>query len=75
MKISFNSPMPGKISEVCVREGDQVKKGQTLVVLESMKMLNELLAEKDGTIVSINTKAGDFTPTRGLLLEIEDGKY
>lgn len=66
--------MPGKISEVCVKEGDQIKKGQTLVVLESMKMLNELLSEKDGTVVLVNTKAGDFTPTRGLLLEIETDK-
>lgn len=63
--------MPGKISEVCVNVGDKVKRGQTLVILESMKMLNELLSEKDGTIVSVNTKAGDFAPTRGLLLEIE----
>lgn len=63
--------MPGKISEVCVNVGDKVKRGQTLVVLESMKMLNELLAEKDGTVLSIHTKAGDFAPTKGLLIELE----
>jgi hypothetical protein len=34
-----------------------------------------LLSEKDGTVVSINTKAGDFAPARGLLLEIEDEKF
>jgi biotin carboxyl carrier protein len=71
MKVSFNSPMPGKISEVCVKEGDKIKKGEILVILESMKMLNELLAEKDGTVVSVKVKAGDFTPVRGILLEIE----
>ena len=63
--------MPGKISEVCVKEGDKIKKGEILVILESMKMLNELLAEKDGTVVSVNVKAGDFTPVRVILLEIE----
>jgi biotin carboxyl carrier protein len=52
-EVTIKSPMPGLIVAVPVNEGQVVKKGQTVVVLESMKMENELKAPRDGTITSI----------------------
>jgi biotin carboxyl carrier protein len=52
-EVTIRSPMPGLIVAVAVSEGQAVKKGQTVVVLESMKMENELKAPRDGTIASI----------------------
>ena len=52
-EVTIKSPMPGLIVAVAVSEGQTVKKGQTVVVLESMKMENELKAPRDGTIAAI----------------------
>ena len=52
-EVTIKSPMPGLIVALPVREGQTVTKGQTVVVLESMKMENELKAPRDGTITSI----------------------
>lgn len=52
-ELLIKSPMPGLIVQVPVKEGDVVKKGQVVVILESMKMENELKAPRDGTIGSI----------------------
>jgi len=52
-EVTLKSPMPGLIVSVVVNEGQTVKKGQTVIVLESMKMENELKAPRDGTITSI----------------------
>jgi biotin carboxyl carrier protein len=52
-EVTIKSPMPGLIVSIVVNEGEAVKKGQTIVVLESMKMENELKAPRDGTIASI----------------------
>ena len=52
-EVTIKSPMPGLIVAIAVSEGQAVKKGQTMVVLESMKMENELKAPRDGTITSI----------------------
>lgn len=54
-----NSPLPGVIVEVCVKEGQAVKAGQKLAVLEAMKMENEIPAHKDGTITAIHVTKGD----------------
>ena len=56
---TITSPLPGVIIDVCVKEGQAVKKGQKLAVLEAMKMENEILAECDGTVSSIMVKKGD----------------
>ena len=53
------SPLPGVVIDVCVKEGDQVKKGQKIAVLEAMKMENEILAESDGKVTAIYVKKGD----------------
>lgn len=53
------SPLPGVVIELCVTEGEAVKRGQKLLVLEAMKMENEILAESDGTILKIFVNKGD----------------
>jgi biotin carboxyl carrier protein len=52
-EVTLKSPMPGLIVSIAVSEGEAVKKGQTIIVLESMKMENELKAPRDGTITAI----------------------
>lgn len=55
---NVTAPMPGNIWEVKVNVGDEVKNGQVLLVLEAMKMENEIMAPADGKVVSINTTKG-----------------
>jgi biotin carboxyl carrier protein len=57
--LSITAPMPGLIVEVPVREGQEVDEGDNLVVLESMKMGNELKAPRDGVVKHVHVKAGD----------------
>jgi biotin carboxyl carrier protein len=58
-KEGVKSPLPGVILDIKVKEGDKVKKGQTVIVLEAMKMENNINAHKDGKIAAINVKNGD----------------
>lgn len=58
-----NAPMPGNILRIDVKEGDKVKAGQTLLILEAMKMENEIAAPKDGTVVQIATSKGAVVET------------
>lgn len=57
--MSVKAPMPGSILEVKVKEGDTVKDGDVLLVLEAMKMENELTASQAGTVTQILVKKGD----------------
>ncbi len=57
-EISLKAPMPGLIVAVPVSEGQEVTKGQTLIILESMKMQNELKAPRDGTVQRVSVQAG-----------------
>ena len=57
--VKINAPMPGKIVDVKVKVGDAVKKGQTVLVLEAMKMENEICAPQDGTVATVECAAGD----------------
>ena len=65
-----NSPLPGVIVEVCVKEGQAVKAGQKVAVLEAMKMENEIYAPCDGTITKINVSQGDQVVAGDTLLTI-----
>lgn len=65
------SPMPGKILRVLVAEGQNVKEGDGLVVVEAMKMENELRAPRDGVVKSVVAKAGDSVDSSSLLLTID----
>ena len=60
---SVISPMPGSVLGVKVNVGDKVSAGQTMFVLEAMKMENEIVAPVDGTVASINVKTGDTVDT------------
>ncbi len=62
-------PMPGLIVSVNVTEGQEVKAGEVLAVVEAMKMENVLIAERDGTIKKINAKKGDSLPLDEVILE------
>ena len=53
------SPRPGIIISVDVKEGQAVKRGQKVAVIEAMKMENDILAEADGTITAVHTRKGD----------------
>ena len=55
----IESPLPGVIISVDVKEGQAVKRGQKVAVIEAMKMENEILAECDGTITAIHVKQGE----------------
>ena len=64
-------PMPGMIVAVNVSEGDEVKAGQPLAVVEAMKMENILRAEQDGVVSKVNAKAGDILAVDDVILEFE----
>ena len=63
-----NSPMPGTILRVEVAQGAAVKEGQLLVVLEAMKMENEILAPKDGTVAQVVVQKGSHVETGSPLI-------
>jgi len=56
---SIVSPLPGVIISVDVKEGQAIKRGQKVAVIEAMKMENEILAEFDGTVTAIHVSKGD----------------
>jgi len=64
-------PMPGKITEVRVNVGDKVKRGDTVCILEAMKMFNELKANSSGSVKEINVDVGTMVTTADLLILIE----
>jgi biotin carboxyl carrier protein len=63
--------IPGTIMKVLVKEGQKVKKGEYLLVLQAMKMDNHLLALMNGTIKKIHVKQGDTVPKNQLLVEFK----
>ena len=66
--VSVTAPMPGNILDVKVKAGDSVKAGDTLLILEAMKMENEISAPQDGTIASVNVRKGDVVNSGDLLI-------
>ena len=67
----LKAPMPGLVLSVVVSEGQQVKKGEAIIVLEAMKMENILNAPRDGTVTKVNFKNGDNIMTGEVIVEIE----
>jgi biotin carboxyl carrier protein len=63
--------IPGTIVEVHVREGQRVKAGQLLCILEAMKMRNKILAPADGTVTEVHVKQGDKLPKNTLMFKIQ----
>lgn len=64
------TPLPGTVIQVYVKDGDEVKKGEKLVMYEAMKMENTIFAEKDGTISKLRIHPGDNMLEGDLLMEI-----
>ena len=71
-ELGIKSPMPGLIVAVPVNEGEAVKKGQVLVVLESMKMENELKAPRDGVVTAVKVTPRQAVEQGQVLLTIGD---
>jgi biotin carboxyl carrier protein len=69
-EITIKSPMPGLIVAVKVEVGQEVTAGQTLVILESMKMQNELKAPRDGVVQSVNVQPGQSVEQNKPLVKI-----
>lgn len=67
----LKAPMPGLIVAIPIEEGEQVKRGSNLVVLESMKMQNELKAPRDGEVTVIRVKPGDNVDQEQVLVVLE----
>ena len=65
------SPMPGTILSINVAAGDTVKRGQVLMILEAMKMENEIMCPCDGKIASVNTSKGSSVESGTLLCVIQ----
>lgn len=64
------APMPGTINDVRVKTGDSVKKGQVLLILEAMKMENEIVAPTDGTVISVDIEKGQNVNLGDSLVQI-----
>lgn len=58
-KSGIKSPLPGVILDIKVKEGDTVKRGQTLLILEAMKMENDIKSDRDGKVTAINVSKGE----------------
>ena len=67
------APMPGRLVSLSVEQGESVKEGQTLGVMEAMKMETALEAQASGTVVEILAKAGDLLDAKDLIMVIGDG--
>ena len=67
---TITAPMPGTINAVKVSAGQAVKKGDILVVLEAMKMENEIMAPADGTVASVNVAKGASVNTGDVLVSL-----
>ena len=68
--IKVNAPMPGKILALKASAGQAVKKGDVLLLLEAMKMENEVVAPQDGTVAGFNVAAGDMVEAGDVLASL-----
>ena len=67
----IKAPLPGTILKIMVKEGDEVKQSDNLLIMEAMKMENQVLAERAGKIKSIKVAEGDAVLQNDVLIEIE----
>jgi oxaloacetate decarboxylase alpha subunit len=66
----MSAPMPGTVIKVLVKPGDQVKNGDTVIVLEAMKMETPVAADKDGVVASVDVAVGAVVAEGDTLLTI-----
>lgn len=67
----IEAPMPGNIWKIMIEEGQEVKEGQVLLILEAMKMENDILAPRDGVVAILNTKEGSAVSTGEKLVVLD----
>lgn len=67
---AVNSPMPGTVLEISVKVGDTVKSGDTLVILEAMKMENAIVAPKDSKVVAVHVTKGQSVESGAALVSL-----
>ncbi len=70
-KENIIAPMPGKIIEVLVREGNEIQRGEAVLILEAMKMQNEIHSPVEGIITSVNVKANFNVMKDDVMVEIK----
>lgn len=68
---ALKAPLPGSIFKILKHEGDDVKKGETILIMEAMKMENNIQSEREGKIISLKVKEGDTVLQNDILAEIE----
>lgn len=68
----LTAPMPGKVIQLNVKAGDQVKRGAVLLVVEAMKMENNIVAQNDALVEQVNVKAGDSVDTKTQLVVLKE---
>ena len=68
---TVEAPLPGRILEVCVKVGDVVKRGQTMVILDAMKMENNITTDYAGTVKQVIAEVGEAVPANAILVEVE----
>jgi biotin carboxyl carrier protein len=69
--LKITAPMPGKIVKVAVTENSQVDQGQALLIIEAMKMQNELKAPRSGIVKNLNAREGEAVSSQQVLLVLE----
>ena len=70
--LRISAPMPGKVIKVCVEDGEEIREKQTLVIVEAMKMENEVKAELDCRVKKIHCAQGDLVDVTNVLIELEE---
>jgi biotin carboxyl carrier protein len=71
-KLVVRAPMPGKVIKINVKEKEEVRKNQTLAIVEAMKMENEIKSSIDGLVKKIHVAAGDLVDSDKPLIELEN---
>ena len=71
MGVGIRAPMPGKVVEVFIEPGEEVEAGDVVLILEAMKMENELRSPKKSTVKSVNVKPGDSVASNQLLVALD----
>lgn len=69
--VAIEAPMPGKIIDILLDEGSEVKEGEPILILEAMKMQNEILSHVSGTIKKVSVKKNETVMKDDLLIEIQ----
>ncbi|NTU51818.1 MAG: hypothetical protein HGA94_05195 [Candidatus Aminicenantes bacterium] len=69
--LRVKAPMPGKVTKLAVAVGEEVRKNQTLVIVEAMKMENEIKTSIDGVVTKVHAAVGDLVDAEKVLVEIE----